>query len=255
MRITAGVLTPDQFLPSRMDGETIAYWPFGSDGFGDVSGNGHDFEGENVSADGAGYVTLNDGRSDQYLATAEAIDLSKELQVTFECWWKVKDDPAGNVGVLMASQYPESGTGGIVVYNQVKDDNNRIHAQYRVNEPIPGRTGTALWQSDISDERADHFKDGKWHHLAYVVDTVDSTTNSCRLYIDGEEQTSGTQNPILPPLFNDRFFVGGGADYALAGGTNAWHGCIDDVRISRGVLSTDEFLKSRSGSGLLLMFQ
>ena len=28
--------------------ETIAYWPFGTNGFHDVSGNGHDFVGNEV---------------------------------------------------------------------------------------------------------------------------------------------------------------------------------------------------------------
>ena len=59
------------------DTTTIAYWPFGENGFADVSGNGHDLTPNGtLAASDAAYVTLN-GTGD-YLTTASALDLSGE---------------------------------------------------------------------------------------------------------------------------------------------------------------------------------
>ena len=59
--------------------ETIAYWPFGTNGFHDVSGNGHDLVGTNVAESDAAYRILNQGSTtNQYLKTATALDLSGE---------------------------------------------------------------------------------------------------------------------------------------------------------------------------------
>jgi len=51
--------------------ETIAYWPFGTNGFHDVSGNGHDLVGNNVTESDAAYMSLNPGTTtNQFLRTA-----------------------------------------------------------------------------------------------------------------------------------------------------------------------------------------
>ena len=73
-------------ISASAETETIAYWPFGTNGFNDVSGNGHHLEGVEIAESDAAYVSLNDGRTDQYLKTATALDLSGETAVTFECW-------------------------------------------------------------------------------------------------------------------------------------------------------------------------
>ena len=78
---------PTANLADTPSSDTIAYWPFGENGFSDVSGNGHDLASTTVTESDAGYITLN-GTS-QFLTTASALDLSGETAVTFECWTKM----------------------------------------------------------------------------------------------------------------------------------------------------------------------
>ena len=218
--------------------ETIAYWPFGTNGFHDVSGNGHDLVGNNglVESDAA-YVTLNqDGtQTNQFLKTAAALDFSGETAVTFECWWRQTPNmPNGWTSLIMASANPSVGTGGFLVAN-----NGGIQSQLR--------TATTGWHLDNSGgTRSDTWNDGMWHHLAYVIDRSLSDHKSCRLYIDGVEQnnagTTGGAPFSVPELFNDYFLIGGGSATYEAG-KNCFRGYIDDVRISRGVLAPEDFLQ------------
>ncbi len=213
--------------------DTIAYWPFGENGFSDVSGNRHNLEGVNVTESDAAYMSLNDGRTDQYLKTASALDLSAENAVTFECWCRQTAHPASTYNIVFASETPADGTGGFVLYNA-----GQYQAQMRV--------ASNGWQLDYTPDTS--FADGMWHHVAYVVDRTRTDQFSCRLYIDGVQQTgtgrtgSVTYDMSVPALFNSLFMIGGGAAYSAAG-SNYYRGYIDDVRISRGVVAPEDFLK------------
>ena len=74
--IGAAALSALLVSAANADTATIAYWPFGENGFSDVSGNGHDLTSTTVTESDAGYITL-DGTS-QFLTTASALDLSGE---------------------------------------------------------------------------------------------------------------------------------------------------------------------------------
>lgn len=216
--------------------ETIAYWPFGTNGFHDVSGNGHDLTGNGIAESEAAYLVLNqDAAAGQYLKTAAALDLSGETAVTFECWWRqTPEKPNGWTSLIMASANPSTGTGGFFVAN-----NGGIQSQLR--------TATGGWHLDNSGGvRSDAWNDGMWHHLACVIDRSKSDHTSCRLYLDGVEQnsagTTGGAPFSVPALFNDNFLIGGGSATYEAG-KNCFRGYIDDVRISRGALAPEDFLK------------
>ncbi|MBR3223659.1 MAG: laminin G domain-containing protein [Kiritimatiellae bacterium] len=213
--------------------ETIAYWPFGTNGFHDVSGNGHDLVGNEVAESDAAYMVLNQGRTDQFLQTAAALDLSGEQAVTFECWFRqTPAKPANVTCLLMSSANPMTGTGGFLITN-----NGRIQSQYRAVE--------GGWQIDYSDPaHPSAWNDGMWHHVGYVVERSRQPQDhfTCRLYVDGVRQTSGSANPVLAPIFNDVFMIGGGSTTYEAG-NNYFRGYIDDVRISRGVVAPTDFLK------------
>ena len=224
--------------------EAIAYWPFGENGFRDVSGNGHDLVGVEIAENDAAYVTLNQGRTDQYLKTAAALDLSGETAVTFECWCRLTDRPAGTYNIPFASANPGTGTGGFVVYN------SGIIYQAQM------RAATDGWQLDCTytndgvnvtqSLKPGTYVDGAWHHIAYVIDRSRVNDHySCRLYIDGVLQRNGGKTGsatyTVPQLFNDFFVIGGGANYVA--GKEYFRGYIDDVRISRGVVAPADFLK------------
>ena len=214
------------------DTTTIAYWPFGTNGFHDVSGNGHDLAGRNITATGAGYVTLDATQSQNLSA---ALDLSGETAITIECWARMTAVPQGmQFPILFSSAAPASGTGGIVAYwNSAA---SRLQTQFRVVASDP----SSPWQTDAS---AAFSNDGAWHHVAYTIDRSKSGNSASMLYIDGAvAPVNEGKTGDLPAFFNDTFIIGGGADYASDKG-NFFTGHIDDVRISRGALTPDQFLK------------
>ena len=204
--------------------ETIAYWPFGTNGFHDVSGNGHDLSSTTVTESDAGYVTLN-GTS-QFLTTASALDLSGETAVTFECWTR-STGKKSSFGVLFSAPSPAgTSAGSFVLYYT-----GRLQSQFGM--------GTG-WQIDYSASQT-AMDDSTWHHIAYVIDRSQTGENATKLYLDGVQmQNAGGQTGAVPALLNDVLYIGGGAGYTTS---EYYTGYIDDVRISRGALTPDQFLK------------
>ncbi|MBQ3288447.1 MAG: laminin G domain-containing protein [Kiritimatiellae bacterium] len=223
--------------------ETIAYWPFGTNGFHDVSGNGRDLVGVEIAESDAAYMVLNQGTTTgQYLKTATALDLSGETAVTFECWWRKTAAYNGSYPMLMAAAHVGANDLGSFFVSQYSGADGIIRSQYR--------SAAESWQLDYTNNNDPMFvggkvNDGMWHHVAYVVNRAETTkSKQCRLYVDGVEVAKTgvwkTEPNTIAALFNDYFVIGGGTDYNAS---DSWNGYIDDVRISRGVLTPDEFLK------------
>ena len=212
-------------LASTPSPDTIAYWPFGNSGFADVSGNGHDLASTTVTESDAGYITL-DGTS-QFLTTASTLDLSGETAVTFECWTR-STGKNSSFGVLFSAPSPAgTSAGSFVLYYT-----GRLQAQFGM--------GTG-WQLDYTASTT-AMDDGTWHHVAYVIDRTQTGENATRLYLDGVQmQNAGGQTGTVPALLNDVLHIGGGSSYVP--GNDFFTGYIDDVRISRGALTPDQFLK------------
>jgi len=215
---------PTANLADTPSSDTIAYWPFGENGFSDVSGNGHDLASTTVTESDAGYITLN-GTS-QFLTTASALDLSGETAVTFECWTR-STGKNSSFGVLFSAPSP-AGTkaGSFVLYYT-----GRLQSQFGM--------GTG-WQIDYTASTS-AMDDGTWHHVAYVIDRTQTGENATKLYLDGVlMQNAGGQTGAVPALLDDVLYIGGGAGYTTS---EYYTGYIDDVRISRGALTPDLFLR------------
>ena len=222
--IGAAALSALLVSAANADTATIAYWPFGENGFSDVSGNGHDLTSTTVTESDAGYITL-DGTS-QFLTTASALDLSGETAVTFECWTR-STGKNSSFGVLFSAPSP-AGTkaGSFVLYYT-----GRLQSQFGM--------GTG-WQLDYTASST-AMDDSTWHHIAYVIDRTQTGENATRLYLDGVQmQNAGGQTGAVPALLDDVLYIGGGAGYTTS---EYYTGYIDDVRISRGALTPDQFLK------------
>ena len=218
------LVAPTTNLADTPSSDTIAYWPFGENGFSDVSGNGHDLASTTVTESDAGYITLN-GTS-QFLTTASALDLSGETAVTFECWTR-STGKNSSFGVLFSAPSP-AGTkaGSFVLYYT-----GRLQSQFGM--------GTG-WQIDYTASTS-AMDDGTWHHVAYVIDRTQTGENATKLYLDGVlMQNAGGQTGAVPALLDDVLYIGGGAGYTTS---EYYTGYIDDVRISRGALTPDQFLK------------
>ena len=207
--------------------ETIAYWPFGTNGFYDVSGNGHDLVGVEIAEGDDGYIVFNGTNS--FLKTAAALDLSGEQQVTFECWARALPMKS-RVGIILSSEAPTT-AGGFVLYNY-RDDPSFIHAQFRMTADSWNTGGnTCNW-----------FNDNGWHHIAYTVDRTKTTLDAVQFYLDGSLANYGGTWGNVPALFNGLLLIGGGCE-SYGAGENFFAGYIDDVRVSRGILTKDEFMK------------
>ncbi|MBQ7667688.1 MAG: sigma-70 family RNA polymerase sigma factor, partial [Kiritimatiellae bacterium] len=189
--------------PAAQAVETIAYWPFGNSGFADASGNGGPaLTSTTVSNDGAAYVTL-DGSS-QFLQTATALDLSGEEKITIECWTRLTGANK-DFGILFSSAKPHAAAGGIVCY--YNKSASKLQAQYRVALSDPNTP----WQLDATNSIA---IDGMWHHVAYTIDRTRNGNSATLLYIDGVKASESTgKTGTMPALFNDIFYIGGGAGY------------------------------------------
>ena len=207
--------------------ETIAYWPFGTNGFHDVSGNGHDLVGVEIAESDDGYIVFNGTNS--YLKTAAALDLSGEQQVTFECWARALPMKS-SVGIILSSEAPMT-AGGFVLYNNTQDP-KYIHPQFRMtaNDWQYGRD-TLRW-----------FNDNGWHHIAFTVDRTKTTLGAVQFYLDGSPAGTAGASGTVPAFFNGLLLIGGGCARYSAG-DNFFAGYIDDVRVSRGILTKDEFMK------------
>jgi hypothetical protein len=76
----------------------------------------------------------------------------------------------------------------------------------------------------------------QWHHLAL---TYDDATRNVKLYVDYVEKASATTtNPIV--YDNSALLMGQGA------GGRALDGWLDEVRLTEGVLTTDQMLRAEN---------
>lgn len=91
------------------------------------------------------------------------------------------------------------------------------------------------------------FNDGKWHHVALTVKDTGNGTSKTELFLDHNSVSSKSfPNSAWRGLGRDGFFgLGDG------GAGKVW---IDEVRITNGVLTKEQFLYARSG-GMMIIFR
>ena len=86
--------------------------------------------------------------------------------------------------------------------------------------------------------------DGKWHHIAATFQNEGTTKVRTTLYCDYElASTSTTSGQMRTDLIYSQLLVGGGIE-----------GVIDEIRISKGVLPVEAFLR-RQTLGMMIIFK
>ena len=237
LAITPDILEPDDFALAANEtakGTLIAYWPFKGDFFRDASGNGHVLEGTATANDNAAYF---DG-SISTLNTQSALDLSGTRTATVECLFKFDGDGQG----CFFSEEGREDAGTFATY---------VEGGKAVSFFRPFTNGTNRAEIAIASCR-----NGKWHHLALVVEAHDRGADTTRMYVDGvlaDATRFGSVQTFLPVK---RFFIG--CDGDATAGTGAFKGWIDDVRITAGALEPSEFFKvseRTKAKGLVLLFR
>ncbi len=125
--------------------------------------------------------------------------------------------------------------------------NDRLRARID-SQPLGSGSGTGFNQSIGGGALHPDLLDDSWHHVAA---TYDENTRFFSLYVDYALVVSGT---TLNPLVYDDSPLRIGA----LGGGRPFDGWIDEVRLTNGVLTTDQFLRAvelpePASAGLLLL--
>jgi len=141
-----------------------------------------------------------------------------------ECWVKPDIDEAKDSYGLLGSLM---GNGRMMILSIV--DGKRL--QFVLNAGPNHNAGVS--SSDVGPA----LYDGKWHHVAAVVDRA--RNGELRLYLDGEEVTARqAAQPLIPTPYGGRVWIAIGASMKwYIGGRQAFRGLIDELRISAGIRS------------------
>lgn len=218
--------------------ETLAYWTFGEHGLADISGHNVALTATNVEFGETGYATLNG--TNAWLETAETLDLTAYSQLTVECWIK----PETMIGektdfgpLFLHYAYVDGANvpGSFVTYFSASEHSFRSQLRDAGDKWTITAQKTATGLPNV---------EGGWHHVALVMDVTGAETWSgkSKLYVDGVRIPGMDSAPAatIRNFLNLKFVIGGGGDYVPG---NFYHGDIDDIRITAGCLTPDQFLK------------
>ena len=207
---------------------TLAWWTFDDDPLGvtDATGNFNTLTNGGIAiVDGAASF---DGTA-KVFSTIRPLPVESTKAYTFECFVRPATTQNASAGILELSPNAGSYDGGAFIFYP---DGAMEH---RTINNKPKWTGRKLQKNILDDQ---------WHHLAAIF-TPGGTSNIAEqvlFYVDGELQDIYTQyqdgNVYLIPY---TFYIG-----SRGGWQHSFTGLIDDVRITEGALSPNEFLKTRT---------
>lgn len=237
VRVSNVALSPEDFV--NLDGSVpmpapLAYWPFGSAGAADMSGNGHDLQLSSAGlsfTDGA--LSFDGTQSDSF--TRLPVDLRTCTKgLTTEFWLRAtpeRTEPQIPFEFTYDANIYFSGSSGY--YCDINSGNGskmcftaRLEGDYQIDE-----------------NRTTAVQDGAWHHVAYVLDPSVKNSDTCRFYLDGVLQAQSTSHAgtNLLGLAKEHLYLGG-----RSGRNCRFTGEIDDVRLTPDVLSVAQFMRTRT---------
>ncbi|MBR4653524.1 MAG: hypothetical protein IKO72_09200 [Kiritimatiellae bacterium] len=237
IRVTAAALTPEQFLQSRtgvpVESLVVGYWPFGTNGFLDVSGSSNHLytsSGATLGSDGA---LVLDG-TQKFCQTRRPLDLRACTEgLTIECWFNRAGSPSANMPL---------------VYHSATVAGDSPRNVFGTCIGSSGNVSSYAWNGDggrNNDRTAqgESYVDGEWHHVAWVIDPG-ASPDTARLYVDKSlaDSMSGYES-TLNVLGNGFLRLGCGHSYT---GTQKLSGKIDDVRVTATALAPAQFMASRT---------
>ena len=216
-------------LPASSAVYYISHWDFGADPLGEF-----DYTGRNDLVNSGG-VTMADGAAvfdgtAREFISRHNVDLFSDRPYTIECFALAEPDCNGMIMELGPDINQYESTGCFYIY---------------ATEGVMVKGGNRNFNGEQFDNG--NICDGQWHHIAVIVNPAGATAvDQVQLYLDGVRQTKrGQYNNLGSCLMGRRLYIGsrGGTSYPFKGK-------IDDVRVTEGVLSTNEFLQARSAEAL-----
>ena len=201
----------------------VSHWDFKSDPLGEFDYTGHNdlVNEDNVPiVDGA---AVFDGTARPFVTRHNVVLLGAQ-PYTIECFALAEPDCDGMI--MEVSPNNNAVIGGFYLY---------------AKEGVMARTAARGYNGEKFINGT--ICDGQWHHLAVILDpTTNVVTDSVQLYVDGVRQGVRFKNDGIVTLSQqNRFYIG-----SRGGKELPFKGKIDDVRVTQGILSTNDFLKARS---------
>ena len=212
---------------------TLSLWEFGSDPLGEFDYTGHN---DLVNASGvtiADGAAVFDGTARQFIS-GHSVDFRETQAYTIECWVLAETDCDGMIMELSPNISQNTSQGAAYP--------GSFYLYAKEGAMVRGANGRYNGENFDSGNVCD----GLWHHIAVIVDPTGATaTDKVQLYLDGVRQTTHVQNNTDSCLRPYRLYIGS------RGGTSfPFKGKIDDILITEGVLSTSQFMQSRSSDGV-----
>lgn len=235
VRITGRALDTSEFL-QRVRGDTIAFWPFGACGGADVSGNGNDLVTTGLTFTN-GAVQFDGGQ--MKCSTKWPLDLRDCADgVTIEFWIKTT-----STALQMLIEHTELASHGAhpmpgAFYVSVNEVGGVGSGHLRgMIKPDGGGFYIRDSASDTS------YNDGEWHHVALVASPQRTVSERMKFYVDGNlcDVTPGYDVPNWDNLRNAYFYLGSRSNAMFK-----YVGELDDVRITSGAFTTNEFHMTRT---------
>ena len=212
--------------------ETIAYWPFGSWGYADASGNGLDLRANGDVSLANGAVAF--GGAAGACRTRQPLDLRTCAKgFTVELWVRRPAGAQSTEQMLIEQTRQSSALSATGAFYIVLDE----EFGPGVYSMMKTRDGAHI------DHAANSLGDGKWHHVAFVWDPSAAGDDRGRLYLDGarQPQFAAHRRTDVPGFVRDVLWLG-----SRAGEKCLFRGELDDVRITAEPLAPAAFLKARS---------
>jgi len=212
-------LWPKPRLPEPLPAQLLAHWPLDDGAFAAATASGDGFHAQPVNlAQTAGRQGSGAGRFDGE-SFIRAGGLGAHEAVSVALWVKAESLTSRWNPLLFTD-----GRGKSAFHFSVRDDG------------APNVAINSDGKSWVHNGATGSIAAGQWCHVAVVCDSRPGGT--IRFYIDGKP--AGTKPLGLGlPLDLDAFRVGAWSGWEKQPGNN-FHGCLDDVRIYRGVLTSAE---------------
>ena len=207
---------------------TLAHWTFNDDPLGitDASGNYNTLTNNGVPiVDGAASF---DGTA-KVFCTQRLLPMSTTSAYTIECFMKSAQKLSSSMICELSTNAGGNAGGCFLCYPD--------GAMSQVDK------GGWKWTGRKVSSPLD---DGEWHHLAgiYRPNGTNDISGQVLFYIDGVLQPTYDQYQGGGVFLNNfRFYIGSRANSSVP-----FNGLIDDVRITKGVLTPTQFLKARTVS-------
>ena len=240
IRITGKALTPAEFLtrPTTVLPPVVAYWPFERNReLEDASGNGYTLSNSGVTFNALSGSAVFNG-SQEAFCTPKNLDFRWCDALTVECFVKAA---SANEHILLETSASAPFYQGAFVLSTLAGSGRTESAFVTAADSFFDGT-TYRYNVDRSDE-GKTLTDGKWHHLALVIDPAKAGADRARLYFDRVQQTLATadNSDLATAFLNAPLYIG-----SRANSESKFSGELDDVRITGVALTPDQFLAARS---------